>query len=675
MTEFGDRQPRADTTRRPSSVQALGNTQDVVATQEDQKESISGTNQAEKVPRLTDHKAAFPLRFRTSLEKKRHLLLTAVRTGLDPVSQCAKVLKGLKLPCDADVPLWFYEVERLFTTYDVPENSRVHLIMPALTERVRYLLRGLKDDECGDYDLVKKAVLNELKLTPAEYLDRFERAAKRKEETWAQFASRVKTYFHYYLRSRDADSKEDVVALVVADRMKASLSNEGLEYVRLREGEKWVTPDEMSRMLQTLEQANGKGRAVRQTVTHSEKENTPTQPAASDKRRQVQCFVCRAVGHRAKDCPRAAHNAQKTDKLARTQRVAVSSTETAEMLASAHPHRTSVAEINAPGSSDQARQSKLQQVQIECAGGPATAIIDTGREITVVRKSLVPSVSQEPSGKIKLVSAFGETIEAKLVTLAVSLKRCPTLVVRPETVHIVCALTGKLAEGVDCLLSREDWELLAQTDCRGGALAPEQEPPGVSFSVAEKSYEPTPTTGEVHANQSQADEQENDESSEASGEQHKAGRDEYPIEDQCSMRDDEDASSKQREKFRSAQLSFESLRKSWEDAKSGKEGMFISDGLLYHRDSIAGAKVKQLVLPLNRREERCNDARAKHVANYRSPPPADGADEAAAGTARPRCWQGLVPSQQLDAGAELLQDIVSQRLDAWEALLAPRIGR
>lgn len=31
--------------------------------------------------------------------------------GLDPVAQCAKVLKGYRLPCDADVPLWFDEVE------------------------------------------------------------------------------------------------------------------------------------------------------------------------------------------------------------------------------------------------------------------------------------------------------------------------------------------------------------------------------------------------------------------------------------------------------------------------------------------------------------------------------------------------------------------------------------
>lgn len=159
------------------------------------------------------------------------------RTGIGPVAQCAKVLKAYRLPCDADVPLWFDEVEKLFTTYEVPDSSRVHLIMPALTERVRYLLRTLNQDECMNYESVKKAVLIELKLTPVEYLERFEKSFKRKDETWAQFASRVKTYFAYYLQERAADTKEAVAELMVADRMKASLSAEGLEYVRLREGE------------------------------------------------------------------------------------------------------------------------------------------------------------------------------------------------------------------------------------------------------------------------------------------------------------------------------------------------------------------------------------------------------------------------------------------------------
>ncbi|KAL3198097.1 hypothetical protein MRX96_053822 [Rhipicephalus microplus] len=99
--------------------------------------------------------------------------------------------------------------------------------MPALTERVRYLLRNLNPEESADYESVKAAVLTELKLSLAEYLLRFERAVKRKEETWAQFASRVKTYFAYYLQVREADTVEVMAELMVADRIKSGLSTEG----------------------------------------------------------------------------------------------------------------------------------------------------------------------------------------------------------------------------------------------------------------------------------------------------------------------------------------------------------------------------------------------------------------------------------------------------------------
>ncbi|KAL1476238.1 hypothetical protein MTO96_036659 [Rhipicephalus appendiculatus] len=89
--------------------------------------------------------------------------------GIDEVAQCAKMLKAYVLPCEADVPMWFDEVEKLFSSFQIPERNRVHLIMPVLSERVRYLLCSSSEEECAEYESVKRAVLNELKLSPAEY--------------------------------------------------------------------------------------------------------------------------------------------------------------------------------------------------------------------------------------------------------------------------------------------------------------------------------------------------------------------------------------------------------------------------------------------------------------------------------------------------------------------------
>lgn len=69
----------------------------------------------------------------------------------------------------------------------------------------------------------------------------------------------------------------------------------------------------------------------------------------------------------------------------------------------------------------------------------------------------------EPAGTIRLVSAFGKAIEAKLATLPVRLNS-PQMAAEPQNVDLLCALTNELVEGTDCLLTQEDWELLLKAN-------------------------------------------------------------------------------------------------------------------------------------------------------------------------------------------------------------------
>ncbi|XP_070389482.1 uncharacterized protein [Dermacentor albipictus] len=373
----------------------------------------------------------------------------------DGIAQCAKVLKAYRLPCDADVPIWFDEVEKLFTSFQVPAHSRVHLIMPALAERVRYLLRGLNDEECTDYETVKKAVLDELKLTPAKYLERFEKASKRKEETWAQFASRARTYLAYYLQSRNANTKEAMTELMVADRMKASLSSGALEYVLLREGEDWFKPVEVAKVLETFEQAKGKGRATKPAATASLPQRAKL---AGPQRTNLRCHVCHIQGHLARDCPKASDKEPQgkppTVQKQRVQKVAVVSEEPPP-----EQERVLSARVHVVAQNASSGRSKLDLIPIMCGDIATEAVLDTGSEITVVRKSMLPIDLQEPSRTVRLESAFGNTIRAKLATLPVGMHR-PGAVIQPQRIDLVCAVTDELTNGVDCLLSKEDWELL-----------------------------------------------------------------------------------------------------------------------------------------------------------------------------------------------------------------------
>lgn len=328
------------------------------------------------------------------------------RVGTDEIAQCAKVLKAYQLPCDADIPMWFDEVEKLFSSFQVLERSRVHLIMPALTERVRYLLRSLNEEECSDYETVKKAVLNDLRLTPAECLGRFEKASKRNDETWTQFASRVRTYLAYYLQSRQANAKEVMIELLVADRMKAGLSTEGLEYVLLREGEVWLKPVEVAKVLDTFEQAKGKGRATKPAMAAS-----ALQPEKlfSPQKTKLKCHVCHEQGNLARDCPKASGKDWQRKSLTvpkqRVQHVSIADEESPP-----EPERVLSARVRVLKQTPDSGKSNRNFIPIVCGGIEMEAVLDTGGEITVVREGLLPVFLRKPLGAVRLESAFGDTI-------------------------------------------------------------------------------------------------------------------------------------------------------------------------------------------------------------------------------------------------------------------------
>ncbi|KAG0439847.1 hypothetical protein HPB47_016508, partial [Ixodes persulcatus] len=48
----------------------------------------------------------------------------------------------------------------------------------------------------------------------------FLKATRMERESWTQFATRVERGFEYYARSRGIESLEDLIALIVSDRIR-----------------------------------------------------------------------------------------------------------------------------------------------------------------------------------------------------------------------------------------------------------------------------------------------------------------------------------------------------------------------------------------------------------------------------------------------------------------------
>jgi len=118
-----------------------------------------------------------------------------------------------------DIVSWFKSLEKLFEPLKVPVELYAVLRRPYL----KFLLSRVDLDKSTDYGAVKRYILQELQLTPSVYLDKFQSVSRDSTETYHQFDNKLSSLFEYYVESRKVGSYEELIELIVYDRIKASL--------------------------------------------------------------------------------------------------------------------------------------------------------------------------------------------------------------------------------------------------------------------------------------------------------------------------------------------------------------------------------------------------------------------------------------------------------------------
>ena len=123
-----------------------------------------------------------------------------------------------------EVISWFISLERLFVQLSVPAELKVVLMRPYFNDRAKTLFARCDEKQAADYDAVKRYLLQEMRLSPSVYLEKFNSVTRENSETYNQFATRLMSLLDFYIESRNikGDYKR-LVELLAYDKIKANL--------------------------------------------------------------------------------------------------------------------------------------------------------------------------------------------------------------------------------------------------------------------------------------------------------------------------------------------------------------------------------------------------------------------------------------------------------------------
>jgi hypothetical protein len=144
--------------------------------------------------------------------------------------------------------------DQVFETLGVPNELRVALLTPYLSEKCRTLINQLTGEDASSYEVVKQYLMNQLRLVPSYFVDQFNRIVRGVNETYKGYMSRLAMLLRYYLKSRNVTDFETLFQLLVCDKVKASLSENVLSHVLRNEvilPDQWADVNELADILDT----------------------------------------------------------------------------------------------------------------------------------------------------------------------------------------------------------------------------------------------------------------------------------------------------------------------------------------------------------------------------------------------------------------------------------------
>ncbi|GFT09582.1 CCHC-type domain-containing protein [Trichonephila clavipes] len=344
-------------------------------------------------------------------------------------------------------------VKMAFASEMVSDELKPKVLLCMLGDKVSNLLVNLGEEELKDYESLKQVVLKEYEPSPKICLENFRKAKRNSDETFSQFASRLTSMWLYYCKLRGANDFESVNQLIVADKMFEMLDSETATHIGVLQGEEWYKPRDLGKQCDIFYASKGKsydeperskwndsekrsfnGSWGKQSIGEKKSDNFSSRKNFDKGQvteiKKFACFTCGSDKHFKRDCPK---NKEVDNKRLNVNKVSTEGTELVDGTVTAR----------------------------------VDLLVDSGTEITVIKKDLVPGISVEGASTIYLKGIFGPAVKCPLVYVPIGLATGGQV----NVVHqqVLCALAEVLVE--DVLLPPEVLDVLGGAQSEENSLA------------------------------------------------------------------------------------------------------------------------------------------------------------------------------------------------------------